>query len=471
MIVKDEEANLPACLGSVADLVDEIVVVDTGSADATKDVAARFGAKVFDFPWVDSFAAARNESLRHATGAWVFWLDADDRLDEGNRRKLGTLFAGLGDENVGYVMKCLCLPDPASRSATVVDHVRLFPNHAEVRWQYRVHEQILPALRRRGGSVRWTDVVIHHAGYQDPALRSRKLERDLRLLGLENTDHPDDPFTLFNLGSVYQELGRAADALPLLRHSLELSQPGDSIVRKLHALTVYCHRQLGEKALALAACQEGRKHYPDDIELLFLEGLAWRELGELDRAEACLVRLLGTPSGEHFASVDAGLRGYKARHNLAMVYREQGKPADAEDQWRAAVREQPDFVPAWLGLGETFLEQGRWTDLAQAAQRLAADPHSGVDAAVLRARGHLARKEFADARRILEETIAHSPQLLWPRVILSHTLLQEGRDWDAAERALREVLALDPSHSEAQHNLAVLLQQRGPPVDGRSGKT
>src|SRR5262249_6489310 len=68
MIVRDEEANLPDCLGSVADLVDEVVVVDTGSADRAQEVAARFGAKVVDFPWVDSFAAARNESLRHATG-------------------------------------------------------------------------------------------------------------------------------------------------------------------------------------------------------------------------------------------------------------------------------------------------------------------------------------------------------------------------------------------------------------------
>ena len=68
MIVKDEEAHLARCLGSVADLVDEIVVVDTGSTDATAAVAARFGARVYSFAWVDSFAAARNESLRHAQG-------------------------------------------------------------------------------------------------------------------------------------------------------------------------------------------------------------------------------------------------------------------------------------------------------------------------------------------------------------------------------------------------------------------
>src|SRR5207249_9840407 len=72
MIVKNEEDNLPACLASAAGLFHEVIVVDTGSTDRTREIAAACGARVFDFPWVDSFAAARNESLRHATGDWAF---------------------------------------------------------------------------------------------------------------------------------------------------------------------------------------------------------------------------------------------------------------------------------------------------------------------------------------------------------------------------------------------------------------
>src|SRR6202035_2408352 len=130
----------------------------------------------------------------------------------------------------------LCLPDPVSGTATVVDHVRLFPNHPELRWKYRIHEQILGGIRRLGGNVHWSDVIIHHVGYQDMSLRDQKTHRDLRLLHLENEENPDDPFTLFNLGSGYLEQKLPEKALEALQRSLSRSHPGDSIVRKLYSL-------------------------------------------------------------------------------------------------------------------------------------------------------------------------------------------------------------------------------------------
>src|SRR5207302_1666521 len=109
--------------------------------------------------------------------------------------------------------------DPTTQTATTVDHLRLFRNFPTMRWRYRVHEQILPAIRKHRGEVRWSDVVIQHTGYQDAALRARKLQRDLRLLESDQAENPDEPFTLFNLGQIAQEQGRLADALPLFRRS------------------------------------------------------------------------------------------------------------------------------------------------------------------------------------------------------------------------------------------------------------
>ena len=169
MIVKNEERNIGDCLKTAADLVGEIIVVDTGSTDRTKEIATSMGAKVFDFPWCDNFAAARNEALSHATGDWIFWLDADDRITEENRKRAKALFARLGEENVAYMIKCRCLADEATRTTSEVDHARLFRNHPQIRWRYRVHEQILPSVERMGGGIRTTDLVVEHTGYQEHA--------------------------------------------------------------------------------------------------------------------------------------------------------------------------------------------------------------------------------------------------------------------------------------------------------------
>jgi glycosyltransferase involved in cell wall biosynthesis len=182
VIASDEEVNLPRCLISVASLVQEIVVVDTGSCDRTREVARAQGARVFDFAWADDFAAARNESVRHATGDWILWLDGDEWLAHDQSVKLRTLLSGLTHENAAYVMKQRSAMPQVNGSATVVDQVRLFRNDPEIRWRYRVHEQILPALRVARHDVHFTDIFVEHTGYQDAALLRRKTERNLRLL-------------------------------------------------------------------------------------------------------------------------------------------------------------------------------------------------------------------------------------------------------------------------------------------------
>jgi glycosyltransferase involved in cell wall biosynthesis/Flp pilus assembly protein TadD len=460
LIVRNEEHNLPGCLQSVAGLGAEIIVVDTGSTDRTKEIAQSHGAMVFDFPWVDSFSAARNESLRHASGQWIFWLDADDRLDEQNRNRLRALFASLKDENAAYVMKCLCLPDAAG-TATVVDHLRLFRNRPDVHWRFRVHEQILPALREVGTDVRWSDVVIHHTGYQDPALRGRKLERDLRLLQLELAEQPEHPFTLFNLGSVYKEMGKTREALEMLERSLELSAPGDSIVRKLYAMMAQCHLALGEDGAALTVCRNARGVCGHDVELLFQEGLILRRLGDAAGAIACWQECLRLPPAAHFASVNPGLHGHVTRHYLAEACAELGRLGEAEAYFRAALAERPYHEPAWRGLMALLVKQQRWADLEALADKLQTGPDGPLHGAVVRGRALLGRRQFEAARRLLQQTVERYPEALDPRVVLSYVWLQEGQDWKAAEQALQGVLRLDPAHAEARHNLAVLHHQTG----------
>jgi tetratricopeptide (TPR) repeat protein len=460
VIARNEEATLAACLRSARDLLADAVVVDTGSTDRTREIAVARGARVFDFPWCDDFAAARNEALRHATQPWAFWLDADESLDEDNRRKLRDLFAALPAGDAAFSMKQRSAHERGG-SATLVDQVRLFRHCPEVRWRYRVHEQVLPALRAAGHPVHFTDIAIDHGGYVELALRRRKTERNLRLLELEHAERPDEPFTLFNLGWAHLELGRAAEALPALQRSLRRSQPDDSIVRKTYTLLVQCHRQLGQGPEAAAACRAGLARHPDAAELLFLDGALRRERGDAAGAERRWRQLLQGQPLPCFASYDADLRGARTRHHLALLYRDQGRAAEAEQQWRAALAEQPAFELAWQGLAELLLRQGRWAELEDCLGRLAQVPGLDYDAGVLRARAHLACRRPGDARPLLEQAVARRPEALGPRVLLTHALLQEGHDEVAAEEALRDVVARAPQEAESWRNLALLWRKQG----------
>jgi glycosyltransferase involved in cell wall biosynthesis len=460
MIVRNEEDNLAACLGPVMELVDEVVVVDTGSTDRTREIARQLGARVFEFPWIDHFAAARNEALRQARGRWILWLDADDRLDEANRDRLRQLLANLPDEHVGFVMKCRCLPDAAGVE-TEVDHLRLFRKLPGVSWTFRVHEQILPSIRASGGEVRGTDVVIYHTGYQDPALRERKLQRDLRLLQMEQAEQPDHPFTLFNLGSVYQELGKIGEALEMFKRSLHHSAPGDSIVRKLFALVAQCHRALGEKHEALAACRAGLELCADDVELIFQEGMSLRLLGQTAAAAACWERCLSVPVGSYFASINTGIRGHITRHNLAGALRELGRLDEAERHWQAALVERPDYEPSWRGLTDLYLTGQRLSDAETLAERVARMPCCELGAACLRARIALAQRDYARVRTLLEPLITQHPRQAEPRVLWSHSLLKEGQRGVVVEKALRDVIAVHPADPEARNNLEVVLREAG----------
>jgi tetratricopeptide (TPR) repeat protein len=303
--------------------------------------------------------------------------------------------------------------------------------------------------------------VIRHTGYHDALLHRRKLERNLRLLGLSQADHPDDAFVLYNLGQNYLALGRAAEALPHLQRSLQRAQPSDFFLRKLYAQLARGYCQLGRWSEALAVCRQGQSRYADYAELVFLEGQLLSDRGDLAGAEACFARLLAPAGG--FVSDDMGLCGYKARQNLASIYHRQKRPAEAEAQWRAVVAEKADFAPGWLALSDLWLTQNRPQEVHQAVEHLRGNTAAWAAAlaGVLQARLHISRGDLAAAKALLMEIVANDPQAFWPRVLLADLLLQQGGDPAAAEQVLREVLALNPDHQPARRKLALLLQQHG----------
>jgi glycosyltransferase involved in cell wall biosynthesis len=451
MIVKNEESRLAHCLGSVADFVNEIVIVDTGSTDRTKEIAVQFGAKVADIPWKDSFAAARNASIDRASGEWIFWMDADDYLDVQNREKLRSLFRSLTNSTDAYMMRIVS-EEASGAAGKMVDHVRLFRNHPRIRWEYRVHEQILRAVTEAGGREQWTDIVIRHTGYRDRVACHLKHERNLRLLHLEAKDRPDDPFTLFNLGWTYQVVARYTEAVAHLERGISMVRPGVSFARKMYAVLVNAYRRLGRPGDALAWSHRGLVKYPDDSELLYQNAMLSYEAGDLVTPEKQLRRLLEPRPPSHFAiGVDEGLTGYLARYNLGVVARDLGRLSEAEQFWRAAVAERPDYAAAWVGLAELSATSERWGELDAMILKLESDPVRRFEAFLVRARAAIGR-DAAAALRALDQAAAIQPDSIWVPLLRSHLYLQGG-DLTSAEQALREVLSFDPGHHQARANL------------------
>ncbi len=230
MIVKNEEKFLPGCLASAAPYVDEMVVVDTGSTDRTVEIARSFGARVYHFDWVHDFAAARNESLRHATGDWVLQLDADERLDLlGSPQALREAAMAPGVD--GYVVLIVCHRGAQDQSNYSVSHnYRFFRKLPGIHYEREVHESVEPFLLRAGARTANAPFVIEHEGYRDDGVSLRgKLERNLEILKRRLEQTPQDPFALYYLGATYTSIGRLEEGLKALEQGLELEETNDCL--------------------------------------------------------------------------------------------------------------------------------------------------------------------------------------------------------------------------------------------------
>src|SRR5580704_579870 len=204
MMVKNEERNLPRCLESVRGLADELIVVDTGSTDATHRIAAGFGAEVipFDFAIVD-FAAARNCAISRARGRWILMLDADETLDRASGPMIETLIAL--NENAGYFFERY---NHSSDAETFTrDYVvRLFPNRPGYRYRGRVHETIDASILSGGGRLRKTGIRIDHNFASDREARRRKNRWYIEILQEEIAADPSDDSRLDFLAAEYHQL-------------------------------------------------------------------------------------------------------------------------------------------------------------------------------------------------------------------------------------------------------------------------
>lgn len=346
MIVRDEARWLERCLRSIQGVVDEIVVVDTGSTDQTPAIARAHGARLDHLVWTGDFAQARNRSLELATGDWILCLDADEELHPEDRERIRPLLSG---EAEAYLVQVINYLGPAAGHEHELGvSLRLFRNRPAYRFAGALHEQIGECILEAtpAAGVPYSGLRVLHYGYLEPEIeRKSKAGRNLALAESEAERAPTDAFVRFNLAVEYLRQGRQHEALPHLEQAWQTGVPGALWASKLAKNYLYCLMCLGDWARVLELSCAALARYPTFTDLWFIRGLALDRLGRREEAEAALRRCIamGPAPCPPYSGVEELLGGARAHYALGRIYEETDRHNEALACYTAACQGHPGW--------------------------------------------------------------------------------------------------------------------------------
>ena len=350
MIVKNEEENLPRCLNSVKGLVDEIIIVDTGSTDQTKLIAKRMGAQVYDFPWNNSFADARNESIKHATGDWILIMDADEEVNTGTRLSLQQLANNPIKRPVNYLIQIGNILDDGGIVETRMS--RFFPNNKNIIFEGPIHE----ALKINGQDFMTlaTDLfTLKHYGYSKQFVTERnKMERNISALEAEVEKDPNNAYYRYHLASSYvvaKELDKAINEFGLWEKIIENLDGIDVSMGISAYIGTLAQLERYEEAIVIGKKYKEKSSFNPDFCLNY--GGVLSKVKNFIEAEEMLTKaiLIGKQQAPiKTSSYDKDSMGWKPMYLLGDIYAQQGKNIQAIEIWKQAsvIRPTPELYKA-----------------------------------------------------------------------------------------------------------------------------
>lgn len=357
MIVKNEAEMLPECLARVADHVDQIVVVDTGSTDDTREIAHSFGAQVVEFPWNGSFSDARNAALDHATGDWILYLDADEHMVDGDGAQLRELARKTWYEGLYLIETHFTGEDDIGVQSTHTP-MRMFQRREQYRWEGIVHEQVMNQMPTwLSERFAHTTVRIDHYGYLKSIIDDRdKRQRNLTLL-MQQAEERRDTFVCFNIGSEYGAIHDWTSARPWFEEALQRAREHDGegwqqqqFAPMLVMRTVTSRRGTGDLDAAIALIDEALGWWPEFTDLEFERALILRSLERDADAERAVERCLSMGDAPaRFVAVQ-GRGSHQARALLAALKVDRGDVEGARGELERAIIDAPHYLPTILEL-------------------------------------------------------------------------------------------------------------------------
>ncbi|MBD1844367.1 tetratricopeptide repeat protein [Cyanobacteria bacterium FACHB-63] len=352
IIVKNEEQNLPQCLRSVQDWVNELIVLDTGSSDRTVEIARSFGAQVHSFDWCNDFSAARNECLKYAQGDWVLVLDADETLVP---EVAPILRSAIKQEE--YLVFNLVRQEVGAAQSPYSLVSRLFRRHPQLWFSRPYHEmiddQVVALLQHEPhwkiGSI--SEVAILHKGYQAEVIAKRdKVNKARSTMEGFLAAHPNDPYVCSKLGALYVQVGETTKGIELLERGLSTVED----VSTKYEL----HYHLGIVYLELNEIEKAAQQYQQAIQQSVLPKL---KLGAINNF-ASLLKDCGDLQNAallYQQALDIDPTFAIAHCNLGATLKAMGQFTTAIDHYHQAIALNPNYAEAYQNLGVVLLNLGR----------------------------------------------------------------------------------------------------------------
>jgi glycosyltransferase involved in cell wall biosynthesis len=348
MIVKDEEERIGNCLNSVKGVVDEMIIVDTGSSDDTVNICKSFGAQVYNFPWNGSFSAARNYGLERATGDWILWLDADEQVDNSDVYKLRDILYSpdhlLSIHLINYYGEC---PDPDKTFD--IAHTRLFRNHKGFKFIHNIHEMLnVNEVLTSSVIIQTVPIKVYHYGYLDAVNENKKkFERNLSMLEDELSEKDYSPWVNYHIASEYYRTKQYNKAFDFINRSIigflqQLKTPPSLVYRLKYLILI----SSGNVEGAWPSIERAISLYPDYVDLHFYKGLIlfakeWYKEA-LEVFEHCTE--LGEMNLQHLTL--KGVGSFQALYYKGCCLERLGKIETAAKSFAQAASLSPTFAPS-----------------------------------------------------------------------------------------------------------------------------
>ncbi|MBW1961903.1 MAG: tetratricopeptide repeat protein [Deltaproteobacteria bacterium] len=461
MIVRNEEKLLPACLKSIRDYVDELVIVDTGSTDDTIKIAESFGARVYHHPWENHFSKHRNQSLAYAQSDWILVIDADEELMGGSGPLLReAVRTAEGIDGIAAIVECAFGHHGASAYS---NSIRVIRSNGKIHYKGRVHNYLVGVKR-----VLWVPIRIYHHGYVlDRETQLKKFKRTVKLLKRDIQEDPSNPRPHHFLAASYLSENMYKEGALEARKAIDLyeknANQSHNYLWSLYIATS-CYLELGDIEAARKLAEKGVNICPDSMDLHYTLAIVAYKMNNRTMFHQHMDRYLNI---KRLLETDPARFGQMVHHTGAsqwwlyllkgffmMQAGEEDKASEAFKESKAAC---PNLFLYHSNLAVLYVQCNRF--LQAAAQYRKALDMNPTDTRTMWALSYAYKRinRFSDQAKWLEKILEIDPGFPHARFQLGLAYMQLG-NFESALATFQKVQQQDPNNRLAKINEALCLR-------------